>query len=36
MSTEEWYEAFERIVRVWEQFTSTIEEAADRIAVSGK
>ena len=32
MSTEEWYEAFERIVKVWGQFTSTIEEAADRIA----
>lgn len=31
MNTEEWNKALEQIQRVWEQFTSTIEEAADRI-----
>ena len=31
MNTEEWNKALEQIQKVWEQFTSTIEEAADRI-----
>ena len=31
MNTEEWNKTLEQIRKVWEQFTSTIEEAADRI-----
>ena len=31
MNTEEWNKALEQVQKVWEQFTSTIEEAADRI-----